>query len=153
MISLTITASTAGTELADESAPLDVPRNVDEVVVLDFGGPVLRTPYHGYEYPNWAYNAMGGIPAIIDPGMFMASKTIAGTILDLLTVEGELEKATQEFNERTGGGVGGSTWVAPLLGRDFTPPVDLRWPEYIQTERGEEWWIPTPAPGLSERIA
>ncbi len=33
-----ITASTAGTELADESAPLDIPRNVDEVVVLDFGG-------------------------------------------------------------------------------------------------------------------
>jgi aminobenzoyl-glutamate utilization protein B len=22
--------------------------------------------------------------------------------------------------------------------------VDLRWPEYVQTPRGEEWWIPTP---------
>jgi GMP synthase (glutamine-hydrolysing) len=33
-----ITASTAATELADESAPVDVPRKVDEVVVLDYGG-------------------------------------------------------------------------------------------------------------------
>jgi GMP synthase (glutamine-hydrolysing) len=33
-----VTASTAASELADESAPLDVPRAVDEVVVLDYGG-------------------------------------------------------------------------------------------------------------------
>jgi GMP synthase (glutamine-hydrolysing) len=33
-----ITAATAGTELADESAPVEVPRAVDEVVVLDYGG-------------------------------------------------------------------------------------------------------------------
>ncbi|MCW3015058.1 MAG: guaA, partial [Solirubrobacterales bacterium] len=33
-----VTASTAATELVDESAPVDVPRNTDEVVVLDYGG-------------------------------------------------------------------------------------------------------------------
>src|SRR6476661_7460859 len=33
-----VTEATAGTELADETAPLDVPRAVDEVVVLDYGG-------------------------------------------------------------------------------------------------------------------
>ncbi len=33
-----VTASTAATELADESAAIDVPRATDEVVVLDFGG-------------------------------------------------------------------------------------------------------------------
>jgi GMP synthase (glutamine-hydrolysing) len=33
-----VTASTAGTELADESAPVDRPTAVDEVVVLDYGG-------------------------------------------------------------------------------------------------------------------
>ena len=68
---------------------------------------------------------------IVDPGMFLAGKTIAGTILDLLTAPGELEKATAEFNERTGGGVGGSKWVAPLLPPDFKPPVKryaLAWP-------------------------
>jgi aminobenzoyl-glutamate utilization protein B len=34
-----------------------------------------------------------------------------------------------------------------LLPKDFKPPVDLRWPEYIQTVRGAEWWIPTPSTG------
>src|ERR687892_2090753 len=33
-----VTEATAGTELADETPPVDVPRAVDEVVVLDFGG-------------------------------------------------------------------------------------------------------------------
>ena len=33
-----VTASTAATAIADESAPVDVPRDVDEVVVLDYGG-------------------------------------------------------------------------------------------------------------------
>jgi aminobenzoyl-glutamate utilization protein B len=117
------------------------------------GRPVLRVPRHGFEYPTWAYLAMGGRPEIIDPGMFLAAKTIAGTTLDLVTIPEELAKATAEFNERTGGGVGGSNWVAPLLPRDFKPPIDLRWPEYIQTERGEEWWIPTPNEGVTERIA
>ena len=26
-------------------------------------------------------------------------------------------------------------------------PVDLRWPKYVQTVRGEELWIPTPGSG------
>ncbi|MEA2360392.1 MAG: hypothetical protein QOI62_3652 [Solirubrobacteraceae bacterium] len=33
-----VTAATAGTELADERAPIEAPRSVDEVVVLDYGG-------------------------------------------------------------------------------------------------------------------
>jgi GMP synthase (glutamine-hydrolysing) len=33
-----VTAATAATELADENAAVDVPRAVDEVVVLDYGG-------------------------------------------------------------------------------------------------------------------
>src|SRR5918998_43258 len=33
-----VTEATAGTELADEGAPVEVPRAVDEVVVLDYGG-------------------------------------------------------------------------------------------------------------------
>ena len=65
-------------------------------------------------------------------------------LIELLTDPAELEKAQNEFKERTGGGGGGSKWVAPLLSSDFKPPVDLRWPEYITTERGEEWCIPTP---------
>src|SRR4051795_4337592 len=33
-----VTEATAGTELADETPPVEVPRAVDEVVVLDYGG-------------------------------------------------------------------------------------------------------------------
>ena len=81
------------------------------------------------------------------PASFSGAKTIAATLLDLLTEPALLQQAQDEFRERTGGGVGGTKWVAPLLPKDFTPPVDLRWPEYIQTARGEEWWIPTPTDG------
>jgi len=109
--------------------------------------PALRTPDDGYEYPAWCRNALGGLPAAIDPGLFLAAKTLAASFLDLLAHPEALERAKAEFNERTGGGVGGSKWTAPLLPRDFVPPVDLRWPEYITTARGEEWWIPTPFEG------
>lgn len=116
-------------------------------VRLFTGRPRLRPPSSGYEYPAWANNALGGLPAAVDPGMFTAGKTIAGTFLDLVTHPDLLKAAQDEFNDRTGGGVGGSKWVAPLLPQDFAPPVDMRWPEYVQTVRGEEWWIPTPTDG------
>jgi len=95
---------------------------------------------------------MGGVAEIVDPGMFLAAKTIAGTILDLLEHPAELAKAKAEFEQRTGGGVGGAKWVAPLLPEDFFPPIDLRWPEYVSTPRGEEWWLPTPNPDARTRI-
>ena len=106
--------------------------------------PALRPPGAGYAYPAWATNALGGLPAAIDPGMFLAAKTIAATLLDLATRPDLVGAAKAEFVDRTGGGVGGDRWVPPLLARDFAPPIDLRWPEYIRTERGEEWWLPTP---------
>jgi aminobenzoyl-glutamate utilization protein B len=61
----------------------------------------------------------------------------------LLTKPQELQKAQAEFIERTGGGIGGSKWRAPLLPPDINPPIHFPWPEYISTARGEEWWIPT----------
>jgi aminobenzoyl-glutamate utilization protein B len=109
------------------------------------GRPRLRPAQPGYEYPAWTSNAIGGVPACIDPMTFTAGKTIAASLVDLLTSPDELANARAEFEERTGGGVGGTRWVAPLLPRDFAAPVDLRWPEYVTTPRGEEWWIPTPA--------
>ena len=88
-------------------------------------------------YPAWVTNALGGVRECIDPGIFVAGKTIAATLIDLLMQPEELKKARAEFNDRTGGGVGDTDWVAPLLPSDFPPPVDLRWREYVQ-------WIPTP---------
>jgi aminobenzoyl-glutamate utilization protein B len=109
--------------------------------------PTLRPPRPGYEYPAWAVNVMGGLPAAIDPGLFLGAKTIACSLLDLLTRPDLLDAAKSEFAQRTNGGIGGSRWTAPLLPRDFAAPVDLRWPEYIRTDRGEEWWLPTPTTG------
>jgi len=106
--------------------------------------PALRAPNDAYEYPAWARNALGGLPAAIDPGLFLGAKVIAATFLELAENPAELAAAQAEFRDRTGGGVGGTKWVAPLLPKDFVPPVDLRWPEYVSTPRGEEWWIPTP---------
>ena len=71
------------------------------------GRPVLRTPHRGFEYPAWAYNAMGGRAEIVDPGMFLAGKTIAGTVLDLLTVkrvgsanQGQVQRAHRRWSGR-----------------------------------------------------
>lgn len=109
--------------------------------------PRLRVPDAKYEYPMWSYNALGGLPAAIDPGLFVAGKTMALTLIDLALKPGLLEAAKAEWRERTGGGMGGSKWVPPLLPKDFVAPHDLRWPEYVATARGEEWWIPTPVEG------
>jgi aminobenzoyl-glutamate utilization protein B len=110
---------------------------------LYIGRPMLKSPGNGKPYPAWAMNALGGYPASIDPMIFSASRCIAGTLMDLLMRPEILEKANAEFVERTGGGIGGEKWIAPLLPEDFKPPVHFRWPEYIKTSRGEEWWIPT----------
>ncbi len=103
--------------------------------------PMLSAPA-GHVYPDWVSNALGGIPQTIDPMIEVAAKTIANTLLDLFCNEDLLKAATDEFNQRTGGGIGGEHWQAPLLPADFQAPHRFRWPEYIRTVRGEEWWIP-----------
>ena len=80
--------------------------------------PRLRPPSPDYEYSAWAHNALGGLPAAIDPGIFLGAKTIAATLLDLLTDRALLGQAQDEFRDRTGGGVGGSKWVMVLLPKD-----------------------------------
>jgi len=88
-------------------------------------------------YPAWVSNALGAVRECTDPGIFLPGKTIAATLIDLLMQPEELKKARAEFNDRTRAGVGGTDWVAPLLPSDLPPPVNLRWPEYVQ-------WILTP---------
>jgi len=103
--------------------------------------PALKAP-KDYRYPSWVANALGGIPATIDPMVTTAAKTVAFTALRLLEDKNAREAAALEFRERTGGGIGGSAWVAPLC--DYPAPTNFRWPEYVTTRRGREWWIPTP---------
>ena len=109
-------------------------------VRLYIARPTLASPEPGYKYPTWVMNALGGIRETIEPMIGCAAKTIGCTVIDLLTSDHLLTEATHEFDQRTGGGVRGSNWQAPLC--DYEPPLDFRWPEYITTERGHEWWIP-----------
>ena len=109
-------------------------------VRLYIGRPALAAPEPGIAYPHWVMNALGGLAPCIDPMIACAAKTIALTALDLLEQPALLAEAKAEFDARTGGGIGGSQWMAPLC--DYDPPLDFRWPEYVETPRGRSWVIP-----------
>ncbi|HLF21282.1 MAG TPA: amidohydrolase, partial [Aestuariivirga sp.] len=102
------------------------------------GRAVLKTPA-GYAYPEWAMNALGGIPACIDPTVETAARTIAGTILDLMTDGVALKRAQDEFKNRKAQSADPGPWC------DYPPPIDFPWPDYVETRRGREWWIPATA--------
>jgi len=110
-------------------------------VRLYIARPVLTVPPGYAGYPAWVANALGGLAPCIDPTIHVAGKTIATTLLDLLTQPATVAAARAEFAERTGG----TRFIAPLLPRDFAPPLDYRWPEYVTTPRGTDWWIPASA--------
>ena len=90
-------------------------------------------------------NALGGIPATIDPMVRTAAKVLAASAVRLLEDGAARDAAMTEFRDRTGGGIGGSGWTPPLC--DYDPPIHFRWPEYIETPRGRDWWIPSAMPG------
>jgi len=106
--------------------------------------PSLKPCAKGEAYPKWVSIALGGIRECTDPTFMCASKTIGLTIVDLLVKPEILRKAKEEFNERTGGGVGGTKWIPPLC--DYEPAISIKWPEYITTARGENQWV-IPAEG------
>ncbi len=106
--------------------------------------PALKAP-PGAAYPAWVMNALGGIPATIDPMVRTAAKVLALSALRLLEDESARHAAMKEFRTRTGGGIGGAQWMPPLC--DYAPPIHFRWPEYVTTPRGHDWWIPSAMPG------
>ena len=106
------------------------------------GRPMLRAPEPDFQYPAWVWNALGGCSPAIDQTILVAAKTIGATILELMTDHAALAEARAEFEERTGGGVGGNRWLAPLLPADFAAPVHYGWPEYVTTARGAGWSVP-----------
>ncbi len=89
-------------------------RRLHRLLLADPDGAALHRPARTEAaagpggYPDWAMNALGGIEATIDPMITSAARTIAGTILDLLTDPAHLAAARAEFDERTGGGIGGT---------------------------------------------
>ncbi|MBS9717886.1 amidohydrolase [Pseudohalocynthiibacter aestuariivivens] len=102
--------------------------------------PALKAPA-GAAYPSWAMNALGGISVTIDPMVQAASKTLAVSALRLLEDKSARDTAWEEFETRTGGGVGGENWSPPLC--DYEPPIHFHWPEYVTTARGRDWCIPS----------
>jgi aminobenzoyl-glutamate utilization protein B len=102
------------------------------------GRAVLKAPA-GFAYPEWALNALGGMPPTIDPTVETAAKTIAGTIIDLMTDRAALAGAQEEFRTRREKAEDPHPWC------DYEPPVDFPWPEYAETPRGRAWWIPATA--------
>ena len=46
------------------------------------------------------------------------------------------EAAMTEFVERSN-----ADPIPPLC--DYEPPIHFRWPEYVTTARGRDWWIPS----------
>ena len=102
--------------------------------------PTLTGPV-GYRYPSWVMNALGGIPQTIDPMVTTAAKVLAHAGLRILEDPQARADARAEFEQRTGGGVGGDRWIKPLC--DYDPPINFRWPEYVETARGRDWWIPS----------
>ena len=42
--------------------------------------------------------------------------------------------------------------MPPLLPKDFYPPIDLPWPEYVTTQRGLEWSLTKPGPEKEYKV-
>src|SRR5699024_5567175 len=95
--------------------------------------PTLAPSDDGRQYPQWAMNALGGIPSTITPTIETAGKTIAGTFLDLLQRPDLLADAKAEFDRRVD-----AEPMPPLLSEDFSAPIDLPWPDY--TWNGSRVW-------------
>ncbi len=104
------------------------------------GRPLMKNPF---SWTHWGTLAFNGFRPAIDPTWLAGGRTMATSVLDLVMQPELLAAAKAEFEERTGGGIGGNSWVPPLLDRDFQAPIDLPWPEYVETVRGREWSLPT----------
>jgi aminobenzoyl-glutamate utilization protein B len=104
-------------------------------VRLYVGRAALKAPA-GFAYPQWAMNALGGIPATIDPTVATAAKAVAGTILDLMSDGEALARARREFGMRRSAAGDVKPWC------DYPPPIDFPWPDYVATAEGRRWWIP-----------
>jgi aminobenzoyl-glutamate utilization protein B len=80
-------------------------------------------------------NALGGIPATIDPMVQVAAQVLALSALRLLQDQATRDAAMAEFTQRKLDGD-----IAPLC--DYDPPIHFAWPEYVETARGRDWHIP-----------
>ncbi|MBD3205178.1 amidohydrolase [Candidatus Bathyarchaeota archaeon] len=98
-----------------------------------------RISVEGEKLPYWPNLALGGMKGPIDRTIYTAGKSISGTMMDLLTEPGRLQECKDEWKRRIA-----REYEEPQLDPSWDPPIDLPWPEYVVTERGYDWHIPTP---------
>ena len=110
---------------------------------LYVGRAMLASPKPGYQYPTWVWNALGGYPATIDPTIFSRGardrrqpRRSADRPAGRRRRAGRVPRAHRRGHRRLANG------SAPLLPKNFPAPIHYRWPEYVSTPRGEEWWLP-----------
>lgn len=96
---------------------------------------IARPALRGGPYPSWAMNALGGMPPLIDPTVLTAGRVLSRTALRLLTDPEARDAAWTEFEARKA-----EENIPPLA--DYPAPIDLPWPEYVETVRGRHWHIP-----------
>jgi aminobenzoyl-glutamate utilization protein B len=93
----------------------------------------------GVRLPRWPHVALGGMKGPIDRTIVTAGKAISGTLLDLAEDPARLKACQDEWRDRIA-----KEYEPPQLDPAWDPPIDLPWPEYVVTERGYDWHIPTP---------
>lgn len=89
-------------------------------------------PIPGVVYPIWFEAAMGGTSAVHKMGL-VAAKAIALSMIELLTTPSELEKVQAEYRERLR-----NERLEPLLPKESKPPIELRWPQWIDNKYPEQ---------------
>jgi aminobenzoyl-glutamate utilization protein B len=65
-----------------------------------------------------------------------AAEVLAASAIDLIKKPEALRVAKEEFDRRRA-----VHWEKPLMPVGVKPPVNLRWPEWVDRP-GSEWWIP-----------
>ena len=92
-------------------------------------------PIPGVVYPRWASSALCGVGVTHRMGM-CAAQVLTLSAIEIIENPNILETTWSEFNERKKNHV-----ELPLLPKGLKPPIELRWPEWVDRP-GSEWWIP-----------
>jgi aminobenzoyl-glutamate utilization protein B len=114
----------------------------DDVNEFTWHAPTARlyvskalAPVQGFRYPRWVESALCGMGATHRMGE-TAAKVLVASALDLLENPKLLKAAKAEIKGRLR-----IHREKPLVPERVKPPVELRWPEWVDRP-GSEWWIP-----------
>jgi aminobenzoyl-glutamate utilization protein B len=83
--------------------------------------------------PTWTTASLADTE-VANECLFVASKVMAATTLDLLTNQDALDSAQEEYDRRTS-----ETMIPLLLDEDDKPPTDITFPPYYS----KDWEVPT----------